>query len=59
MPANKSFDTDAQARPLPSVAAGVCAGQVRRYTAKARTIPHSCIVTESHAIPDHRKETHK
>ena len=28
--ANRSFDTDAQVRPLPSVAPGLCAGQVQR-----------------------------
>ena len=31
---NKSFDTDAQMRPLPSVAPGLRAGQVRRYTVR-------------------------
>jgi hypothetical protein len=27
---NRLFDTDAQVRPLPSVALGLCAGQLRR-----------------------------
>jgi hypothetical protein len=35
MQSNKSFDTDAQVRPHASRAPHSCAGQVRRYTAKA------------------------
>jgi hypothetical protein len=36
MRANRSFDTDAQVRPRPSVAPGLCAGKVQRYPSHRR-----------------------